>query len=81
MEVSSSTRRDQASLEVLLAHVIAEYQQVSTTPSGLALQSPSINSDGISSLKVKPLCFYEEGWGVEIFASTGFPQPFSFLGT
>jgi hypothetical protein len=50
MEVSSSTRRDQASLEVLLAHVIAEYQQVSTTPSGLALQSPSINSNGISSL-------------------------------
>lgn len=61
MEVSSSTRRDQASLEVLLAHVIAEYQQVSTTPSGLALQSPSINSNGISSLKVKPLCFYEQG--------------------
>jgi hypothetical protein len=61
LEVSSSTRRDQASLEVLLAHVMAEYQQVSTCPSGLVLQSPSINSDGISSLKVKSLCFYEQG--------------------
>lgn len=55
------TGGEQDSFEVLLAHIIAEYQQVSTVPSGLVLQSPSTTSNGISTLKVKPLCFYEHG--------------------
>ena len=50
------------SLEDLLIQIIANYQQVSTVPSGLILRNPYTNSDGGTSLHLFPLCSYEIGY-------------------
>lgn len=49
------------SLEDLLCHIIQEYQQVSTVPSGSILGNPYKQYDNSICLRLKPACFYEAG--------------------
>jgi hypothetical protein len=55
------SHEDRPTIEKLLGHLVAEFQQVSTDPSGSMIGKPFINGDGNPCIQMRPLCSYEAG--------------------
>jgi hypothetical protein len=52
---------DRPTIEKLLGHVVAEFQQVNTVPSGSMIGAPFNNDDGNRCTQMRPLCWLQAG--------------------
>lgn len=61
LKLNKMSHEDRPTIETLLGHLVAEFQQVNTVPSGSMIGKPFINDDGNPCIQMRPLCSYEAG--------------------
>lgn len=60
-----------ATIEILAEHVVAEYQQVNTVPSGSVSRKPCINDVGHACIHLNAMSSYDAGYTVANFGAFG----------